>query len=164
MPTKPEGLRAVRHSEQCSAQKVARIPAYMRKENLRKILPPAEPAPTHIHTCTCTHEAHAHIARIKLITRIMWGRWCILGMGFISLERLACSMEEAQNPNNFTAKTMHCETNEIGFMVAVMPSEVDDEHKFTEWLMSQTVEVGLIPMVFEVKLGDKVIIAGGSAE
>ena len=95
-----------------------------------------------------------------------------MGEGFISLEWVGYSMEEAQNPNNepadvvpvFTAKTMHCETNEIGFMVAIMPSEINDENKFAEWLMSQTVEVGLIPMVFEVKLGEKVIIAGGAQE
>lgn len=81
-------------------------------------------------------------------------------------------MEEAQNPNIepadevpvFTAKTMHCETKEIGFMVAVMPSEINSDESFAEWLMTQTVEVGLIPMVFEVKLGDKVIVAGGAQE
>lgn len=93
-------------------------------------------------------------------------------MGFISLEWVGYSMEEAQNPNIepadvvpvFTAKTMHCETNEIGFMVAVMPSEINSEELFSEWLMTQTVEVGLIPMFFEVKIGEKVIIAGGAQE
>ena len=95
-----------------------------------------------------------------------------MGKGFISLEWVGCSMEEAQNPNIepadevpvFTAKTMHCETNEISFMVAIMPSEINSDESFAEWLMTQTVEVGLIPMVFEVKLGDKVIIAGGAQE
>lgn len=95
-----------------------------------------------------------------------------MGMGFISLEWVGYSMEEAQNPNIepadvvpvFTAKTMHCETNEIGFMVAVMPSEINSEELFSEWLMTQTVEVGLIPMFFEVKIGEKVIIAGGAQE
>ena len=93
-------------------------------------------------------------------------------MGFISLEWVGCSMEEAHNPNIepadvvpvFTAKTKHCETNEVSFMVAIMPSEINNEDLFAEWLMSQTVEVGLIPMAFEVKLGDKVIIAGGAQE
>ncbi len=93
-------------------------------------------------------------------------------MGFISLEWVGYSMEEAQNPNIepadvvpvFTAKTMHCETNEIGFMVAVMPSEINSEELFSEWLLTQTVEVGLIPMFFEVKIGEKVIIAGGAQE
>ena len=144
----------------------------MRKESLRKILPPAEPAPMHTHTHTYTHEAHAHIARHKIITRIKG----ILRMqhcgGYISPDRVGLSMEEAQNPNNepadavpvFTAKTKHCETNEISFMVAIMPSEINNEDLFAEWLMSQTVEVGLIPMAFEVKLGDKVIIAGGAQE
>jgi len=93
-------------------------------------------------------------------------------MGFISLEWLGCSMEEAQNPNIepadvvpvFTAKTMHCETNEIGFMVAIMPVEINTAESFQDWLISQTVEVGLLPMVFEVKIGEEVIIAGGAQE
>tara|TARA_R100000231_G_scaffold34814_1_gene30745 strand:+ start:6603 stop:6848 length:246 start_codon:yes stop_codon:yes gene_type:complete len=81
-------------------------------------------------------------------------------------------MEEAQNPNIepadvvpvFTAKTMHCETNEIGFMVAIMPVEINTAESFQDWLISQTVEVGLLPMVFEVKIGEEVIIAGGAQE
>ena len=78
-------------------------------------------------------------------------------------------MEENNNPSKepaetvavFTAKTMHCETNEIGFMVAIMPREINNSDLFQQWLMSQTVEQNLIPMEFQVKIGDEIIARGG---
>lgn len=72
------------------------------------------------------------------------------------------TIEPAETVAVFTAKTMHCETNEVNFMVLIMPDEITSPDLFQQWLVDNTIEKGLIPVKFEVKIGEKVVAHGGA--
>ena len=78
-------------------------------------------------------------------------------------------MEESPNHNPkpeevegvFTCKTQDRKTEEIGFIVAIMPESARSTEGFMAFIEEMTLSKGLIPVKFEVRVGDEVVAHGG---
>jgi len=78
-------------------------------------------------------------------------------------------MEDTPNPTPkpdevqgvFICKTQDRKTEEIGFLMAIMPESARSTEGFMSFIEEITISKGLIPVKFEVRVGDEVVAHGG---